>query len=423
MLFRKSYRPRSKLLETGDLADFAEFLGIPVESLEVHGSQALKEATVYTCLKILSESVAKLPMKIYQDNGEGAKKPIKDYRYSLLKLRPNPYMSAYDFWRVLEVNRNIYGNSYALIDDAIGTTTGNGKIAGLYPAKSENMTIYVDNAGLLSGKDKVWYQYRDDTGKETLLNSDAVLHFKGLSLNGLVGLSTIEQLKMTIENAKSSSEYLNTSYKKGLQVGGILQYTGDLSDSAQAKLVNKYELSMSGVKNSNRITAMPVGLTYQPINLKMTDAQFLENTQLTIQQLTAAFGIKPHQVNDQTKTSYASTSEANREFYSDTMLAILTMYEQECTYKLFTKKEIENGFYVKFNADVILRGDPEKRYTAYRQAVQNMILTPNECRRLEERPEKPGGDKLYGNASLVPAELLAEGLPYKQKLKGGETGE
>ena len=196
-----------------------------------------------------------------------------------------------------------------------------------------------------------------------------------------------------------------------------------MDDKAQAELVNKYELSMAGVKNSNRITAMPVGLTYQPISLKMTDAQFLENTQLTIQQLTAAFGIKPHQVNDQTKTSYASTAEANREFYSDTMLAILTMYEQECTYKLFSKREVENGFYVKFNADVILRGDPEKRYTAYRQAVQNMILTPNECRRLEERPEMPGGDKLYGNASLVPAELLAEGLPYKEKLKGGETGE
>ena len=125
---------------------------------------------------------------------------------------------------------------------------------------------------------------------------------------------------------------------------------------------------MSGVGNANRLSVIPVGLTYTPIALKMTDAQFLENTRLTIQQLTAAYGIKPHQVNDQTKTSYASTSEANREFYTDTLMAILTMYEQELNYKLFTQSEIDAGYYIKFNADVILRASPQQRYAMTRSA-------------------------------------------------------
>jgi len=417
MFFSSRYSPhiRSQQLTNGDWSELAGLFGVSIDSLQISGSSSLNEVTTYTCIKILSESVAKLPLKIYQDDGSGAEKSIKDYRYNLLKLRPNPYMSAYDFWRVLEVLRNIHGNSYALIDSA---TTGRnaGQIQGLYPVKSENMTVYVDDMGLLSGKNRVWYKYRDDMGGEILLDSESVLHFKGMSLNGIIGLSPIEYLRLTIENAKSASTYLNSSYKKGLQTGGILQYTGDLGPDEQSTLRGKYEQMLSGLGNANRLSVIPLGLSYQPISLKMTDAQFLENTRLTIQQLTAAYGIKPHQVNDQTKTSYSSTSEANREFYTDTLLSNLTMYEQEINYKTFLSKEIAAGYYAKFNADVILRADAEKRYITYSQSVQNMILTPNEARAKEDLPPKDGGDVLYGNAALAPATLLAEGIAFK---KGG----
>lgn len=290
----------------------------------------------------------------------------------------------------------------------------------MYLVKSDQMSVYVDDVGLLSGKNRVWYKYRDDTGGEQLLDSDSVLHFKGMTMDGLIGLTPLEYLRTTIENARSATSYLHTSYKKGLQTGGILQYTGDLDKEEQENLRSKYEQLMSGVGNANRLSAIPAGFTYTPIVLKMTDAQFLENTRLTIQQLTAAYGIKPHQVNDQTKTSYASTAEANREFYTDTLMAILAMYKQELSYKLFTQSEIDGGYYVKFNADAILRGDPQKRITTYAQAVQNMIFTPNECRDMEEKEHKEGGDVLYGNAALAPAALLAKGAALKNK-GGGES--
>jgi HK97 family phage portal protein len=240
-----------------------------------------------------------------------------------------------------------------------------------------------------------------------------------MSINGIIGLSTIEMLRNTIENANGASNFLNGSYKKGMQAAGILQYVGDLTEPGKNTLRTNFEKMSSGLINTNRIAVMPLGVTYQPLQLKLTDAQFLENTRLTIQQLTAAFGIKPHQVNDQTKTSYASTSEANREFYTDTMLAILTMYEQELSYKTFMPREVIAGYYTKFNADVILRADPEKRYAMYKDAIQNMLKTPNECRAMEEDAPLPGGDTLYGNAALAPATLLAEGIAFT---KGGVTG-
>lgn len=419
MLFRGAFQPRfkSQQLTNGDWAGLAGLFGVSIDNLQIDGSNSLKEITVYTCIKILSEALGKLPMKIYQETDTGKVKVSGDYRYHLLKLRPNPYMSAYDFWRVMEVLRNIHGNSYAWLDvAAVGRNAG--KVQGIYPLKSENMKVFVDNTGLLSSRNRVWYQYRDDVGTEYIINSDAILHFKGMSINGLIGLSTIETLRSTIENAKGASSFLNSSYKKGMQSAGILQYTGDLSEEGKGKLRSKFESMTSGLINANRIAVMPLGVQYQPLQLKLTDAQFLENTRLSLQQLTAAFGIKPHQINDQTKTSYASTSESNREFYTDTLLAILTMYEQELSYKLFLPNEISSGYYAKFNADVILRADPEKRYLMYKDAVQNMLKTPNECRAMEEDPALPGGDELFGNAALAPATLLAKGVAFS---KGGDN--
>lgn len=417
LLFRNSYRPRSQQLFTGGWAGLADMLGVPVSELPLNESNSWKEITALTCIKILSESVAKLPMKIYQDDGTGAQKAVNDYRYQILKLRANPYMSAYDFWRTMEALRNAYGNSYALIDSAASGRNA-GKIQGLYPVKPQNMTVYVDDVGLLSGKNRVWYKYIDDTGQDMLLDADSVLHFKGFTLNGLVGITPLEYLRLTIDNAQQATTYLNNSYKKGLQTGGILQYVGDLSPEKQVEMRNRYEQLMSGIGNANRLSVIPVGLSYTPIALKMTDAQFLENTRLTIQQLTAVFGIKPHQVNDQTKTSYASTAEANREFYTDTLLAILTMYEQETGWKLFTQQEISDGLYTKINADVILRADPQKRMMMYAQAIQNGVYTPNEARAKEDLPGKPGGDTLFGNGALTPLSMLSTGAAIN---KGGNN--
>ena len=186
-----------------------------------------------------------------------------------------------------------------------------------------------------------------------------------------------------------------------MQSAGIINYVGDMSAQAEKTFIDKFEQMSSGLKNANRVSLLPIGYQYQQMALKLTDAQFIENTRLTLQQITAAYGIKPHQINDQTKTSYASTSEANREFYTDTLLAILTMYEQELTYKIFLNAELKQGYYAKFSADVILRGDIKARYDAYAIAVQNGFKTPNEVRGLEEDAPMDGADELIVNGAMI----------------------
>ena len=397
-----------------DWDSLAAFLGIDINDLNLTGENALKEITVYTCIKILSDTLSKLPLKVFQDNN-GIRKATDHYLYPMLKLRPNPYMSASDFWKTIETQRNLYGNAYVWIE-FVTTGRNAGRINGLYPLNSKMMQIYVDDVGLLSSKNNVWYIYTDQMGNQYKLQPTELLHFKGLTTNGLIGLSPIQTLKKSVENAGSATEFLHESYQNGMQTKGIIQYVGDLDEKAKQKFREKFEEMSNGLKNANKISLLPIGYQFQPIALSFTDAQFLENTKLTVQQLAAAFGVKLHQLNELVKSSYASTAEANREFYIDTLMAILNMYEQELTYKLFLDSEIMKGYYAKFKVDVILRADPKTRAEIRQMDIQSGHKTINETRADEELPPLPGGDVLMVNGNMIPVEMV--GVQYQ---KGGET--
>ena len=227
-------------------------------------------------------------------------------------------------------------------------------------------------------------------------------------------MTPIELLKETVENAGAASKFLNNSYKSGMQTKGIIHYVGDLSPEAEKIFREKFEQMSSGLKNANRVALLPVGYQYQPLSLKMTDAQFLENTELTIRQIAAAFGVKMHQLNELSRATHTNVEHQQREFYVDTLMDILTGYEQELSYKLFTDEELNEGYYIKFNVDAILRADQKTRYEGYRTAIQSGFLTPNEVRELEEKPPLQGGDRLLINGNMMPIEMAGEAYKSKQ---------
>lgn len=408
MLFSRKIKNSTTEIDIND-KELLKWLGINVDDVNVTGSNSLKQATVFGCLRILSDTVSKLPIKLYKKD-KGVKRQTNHYLEPLLKLRPNPYMSASDFWKCVELQRNIYGNSYVAID-----FNSNGKIKGLYPLDSSNMKIYVDDVGLLSSENKIWYIYTDNLGHRHKFMSDEILHFKGLTLNGLAGLSVIDELKHLIENGKSSEKYINNFFKNGLQVKGLVQYVGDLNPQAEETFRTEFERMSSGLKNAHRIAMLPIGYQFQPIGQKLVDAQFLENTQLTIRQIASVFGVKMHQLNDLDRATHSNITEQQREFYIDTLQSILTMYEQELVYKLFLNSEILDGFYLKFNVDSILRADIKTRYESYTNAIQNGFKTINDVRELEEDEPLEGGDIAIVNGNMIPLSMVGE-----QYTKGGD---
>ncbi|MBW7452449.1 phage portal protein [Paenibacillus sepulcri] len=421
--FSLSRRSSDGLLGVNDRR-LLEMLGIevPPGEMNVRGWHALKVDAVYACVKILSDSVSKLPLKVYQEDENGVQKASRHYLYNLLKLRPNPYMSASDFLKSIEAHR-AFGNGYANIEFDKRT----GKIIGLWPMDSSKVKVWVDDAGLLPtsaaafpfNRPQLWYEVDIGNGQKRKLMPDEVLHFKGsVTLDGLVGVRTMDYLQGTVESAGAAGRFINNFYKQGLQVKGLVQYTGSLDENAKRVFRDQFESMSSGLRNSHRISLLPIGYTFTPMALSMTDAQFMQNTELTIRQIATSFGVKMHQLNDLSRSTYSNVEQQQLQFYTDTQQPILTSYEQELTWKLFTYEELESGHYVKFNVDSLLRADLKTRYEAYGKGIEKGFITPNEARAAEDKAPKPGGDQLYFNGNVIP--LIMAGQQY---VKGGDETE
>lgn len=364
--------------------------------------KALSEATYFACLKVLSESVGKLPLKLLQHNEDGGVITARGHPlYFTLHDRPNPYMTSTTFWSTMEQNRNHHGDAYAWIKGA-GTKTS------LWILPSDCVEIWYDDQKILSDVPDIYYIYSHG-GKFYKFSSEQIIHLKtSSSFDGIKGIPVREQLKSTISGNIKSQKMLNQMYKSGFTAKAVVQYTADLSGDNLRKFKEKIEdfagsdLDDKEVKN---IIPIPVGTSLTPLNVKLADSQFIDIKKYSALQIASAFGIKPNQIGDYEKSSYASAEAQQLSFYVDTLLYILKQYEEELNYKLLSREEIENGYYFKFNVAVILRADLKTQIETLSQAVSNFIYTPNEARALLDKPAKPGGDKLLGNGASIPVEL------------------
>jgi HK97 family phage portal protein len=327
----------------------------------------------------------------------------------MLNERPNRYMSASVFWAFMELCRNHFGNAYAYID------TSNGERPQLWPLNPEYVKVYYDDARRLDKAVDVYYQYSTKEGA-IVYGSEEVLHFKSFNtLDGLVGISVREQLLNTIQGNVKAQALLNRMYDNGMTAKAVLQYTGGLNDENVKTLVenvNKYITESGEVKTSERLIPLPVGMSLTPLNLKLADSQFLEIKQYTALQIASAFGVKPYQVGDYTKSSYASAEAQQLSFLVDTLLYIVKHYEEEIAYKLLSDAEEKNGYHVKFNTAVLLRADLKTQIEALSTAVNSFLYTPNEAREFLDKPAVEGGDKLLGNGASIPVDFT--GAQYTQ---------
>ena len=388
-------RGKSNPQESIELNQLLDFLGIK----NVKG-EALSEATYFACLKVLSESIAKLPLKIQQyTEGKGIRVAREHPYYKAMNKRPNRYMTATTFWGVMELCRNHYGNAYAWID------TRNPEKPQLWPMNPEAVQVVYDNACKLADVPDVYYKYSTPKGVETY-SSEEVLHFKShLTLNGLVGISVRERLASTIQGNIKGQELLNRMTDSGMTAKAVLQYTGSLSDANVQTLKEGIERHMKGdlnAKDSKNVIPIPFGFSLTPLNMKLADSQFLELRQFSALQIASAFGVKPYQVGDYTKSSYASAEAQQLSFLIDTLLVNVKQYEEENDYKILTDADESEGYHHKFNTGVILRADQKTQIETLSKAVNGWLMTPNEAREKLDLPGKEGGDRLIGNGTTIP---------------------
>lgn len=401
--------------QTTELNQLLDFLGIDHNA----DRDALNEAVYYSCIKVLSESIGKLPLKVMQaQQNKGVRVAREHPYYRMLNERPNRFMTASTFWGLLEICRSHYGNGYAWID------TRNPRQPQLWPIDPASVQVWYDDACLLKDVPDVYYRIASKAG-EIVLGSEEVLHVKShFTLDGLVGVSAREQLASVIQGNIKAQKYINKLYESGMTAKAVLQYTGGLKDANVEALTRgmeayaKGEMKSRGIEN---IIPVPFGMTLTPLNLKLADSQFLEIKQYSALQIASALGVKPYQVGDYTKSSYASAEAQQLSFLVDTLLFIVKQYEEEIGYKLLTDAESANGYHAKFNTAVILRADQKTQIETLVSAVSNFLMTPDEARERLDLPNLPGGDQLIGNGSTITLEQV--GMQWQAAQQAAQQGE
>ena len=395
--------------------ELLEWLGVDPRS-----HKAITEVTYFTCLKMLSETMGKMPLKYYQEVGRGRIRAEPTEASIALMVRPNNYLTPTTLWTYTEFCCQHYGNAYIYIHSAVAPSKFGGslKVLGLYPMAPNSVTVKIDPEGVFGGKGEIYYQYSDSTtGKQYVFSSDEVMHFKTwYTKDGILGESVRAILKDTVDGANEGSNYLNNLYKQGLTARLAMQYPGELDDARVRQLEKRFADMMTGPKNAGKVVPIPIGLKLEPLNMSLADAQFSELRKYTALQIAGAFGIKPNQINNYEKSSYSNSEMQQLAFLVDTMAYRLKMYEDEINAKMLTPEEKRQGFFYKFNEKSILRTDAKTQMESLSTAVQNAIYTPNEAREYLDLPAEEGGDILMANGNYIPITMVGS-----QYGKGGDN--
>ena len=285
-----------------------------------------------------------------------------------------------------------------------------GQVKGLYPLDPRQVTIWVNNTDKLTDL-PYYYTYNDVKNARTymILPGD-MIHLKSWltdSESHLAGKAVHEILADYFNGNKASQSFLNHLYQNGLQANLVIKYVGDLSTDKKKQILSELS-ALAGMNTAERAIPIPVGWDITPLDLKLSDAQFLEIRKYSALQIAAAFGIKPNFLNDYDKSSYSSAAAQNLSFYTDTLLYIITLYEQELSRKLLTTDQLNSGIRVHFNFNVILRTDPATQAQALATYVTNGIYQVNEAREKAGLPPVKDGDVIVINGSY-------KGLDYLNK--------
>ena len=365
----------------------------------------LAEVTYFVCIKTLSESVSKLP--IYLLDGE-KQRVVKHETNKIMQIKTNDWQTPSQFLLLLEFNRNHRGNGYAYI-----SRKNDGTLEKLIPLDSRSVQIWINNTDRYTHRN-YFYMYCDNkSGKTYWLNPEDVLHVRSWLTddNGLIGRSVREVLWRQLSGAKASSKFLSELYEKGLIANACVKYVGDLKKESQNKLLERIETQAR--ERNRKMFTLPVGFDIVPLDMKLTDSQFMELKQFSALQIASAFGINPTFLNDYNKASYANSEMQQMTFYVNTLLPIIVQYEQELNRKLLSTYELEAGLHFKFNINVLLRPDSSSQAEIIQKMVQSGVYSANEARHWLDMPsvgEK--GDKLLVNGSMV--EMDKAGVAYER---------
>ena len=409
-LFRTRDKPKDYYIGT----DFRFLFGPSTSGKSVNEFTAMQTTAVYACVRILSETLAALPLQLYRYTPGGKERVYDHPLYHLLHDEPNPEMTSFIFRETLMSHLLIWGNAYAqIIRDRLG------RVQGLYPLRPDKMSVCRDENG------QIYYIYTKTTDEnpavrpygQVPLRKDEVLHIPGLGFDGLVGYSPIAMARNAVGMTMACEEYGASFFANGASPSGVLEHPGVLKDPSKVR--DSWNAVYQGSANAHKVAVLEEGMKYQQIGIPPEEAQFLETRKFRLNEIARLYRIPPHMIGDLEKSSFNNIEQQSMEFVKYTLDPWVIRWEQAMQKSLFLPEE-KKQYFLKFNVNGLMRGDYESRMTGYSIGRQNGWLSANDIREMEDMnpvPDEEGGNLYLVNGSMT---KLKDAGAFAQK---GETNE
>ena len=399
MIFSNALRNAAESPETGT-NNFEKIFRdlLTVSSVGNSPENAEKLGAVAAAHRILTNSLAGMPWQIRRKDGEKRLEVDHALAY-LLKTRANAYMSTYVAEKVILSRAFWYGAGYAYIErDERG-------------AVSEIIPIPADPEISVNARDNMrWYKFTvPDTQVygRTLTKSFAesqILRFLFETYDGVGGRGMLHIGKETIDTDLKAQKYGNKFYTNGARLSGVIEVDGELGREKRDLLKEEFNRKYSG-ENAFKVAVLDLGMKYTQLGISHQEAQYLENREFSVEEVSRATGIPLHMLQSG-KQSYQSNEQQRLDFLTDTLTPHLVQIEQEWKYKLFTRNEIEDGYYLKKNENSIMRGTHEARANYYQKMIGIGAMCADDIRADEDRSPLPDGwgQKFWMSKNFAPVD-------------------
>lgn len=370
------------------------------------GGMAL--SAVYRCVRLISESVAMLPVSVEKRDRSGIWISKDSALNRLLAVRPNRHQSGFDFWRQTVQQYLCWGNAV---------------IVPMWEAEEEPYELILVSPGCASyDHNSDLYTVNDEiNGIFATYRPDRVIHFRNLSGTGRWGVSTIDAAHQVMETAAAGDKETMERFKNGGNVRGFFTSNpstvagyNPYSDKAVKSVAESQDRHF---RKGGRISYLPGGMQFKELMLNSADMQFLETRKFTVREICRFFGVDPSFVFDDNSTNYKSAEMANVKFLCNTLNPLLVQFEQELAYKLLRSGKQR----IRFDREELLCCDLDTRIKLQSQRIAAGLDTPNEARMKDGKLPVAGGDTALVSANLKTLKELTSTTDGKDD-KEGDNG-
>lgn len=357
---------------------------------------AIALTAVFACIRILAETLAMLPLQFYQKQERGRRPAPEFYLDQLLSESPNREMTSFEFRETLMGHLGGWGNAFAEIE-----WNGAGRVQALWPLPPNRVQLYRNDKGELIYEVRLTKPDKQGRMKHEL-KAFQVWHLRGLGANGLVGYSPIAIFRQSLGLTKALEKFGSKFFNNGAAPGVVLTHPGTLDAEVHKRLKTSWDESHRGLDESHRVAILEEGMSIVKIGIPPEDAQFLATRKFQLSEIARMYRMQPHKIGDLEHATFSNIEHMAIEHVVDTMLPWLVRWEASSKRSLMLPSERQAGFYPKFNANGLLRGDTVSRFQAYAQARQWGWLSANDVRELEDLNPIEGGDIYMMPLNMVP---------------------